>query len=140
MTSRREAGFTLVELLIVLAIVGLSLAMAMPLLARHLTGTSLNTATSEIRAALRNARSMAMVEDRAVVFRGDPGGGYWLDRNHYTLPLMSGAQPLRIAVAGGGAISFLPSGGSSGGRVVVASGGSRHEIAIDALTGRSDER
>jgi len=140
MTSQHDRGFTLVELLVVLAIVGMTMAIALPLLARHLTGTSLNAATTEIRAALRNARSTAIAEDRPVVFRGDPGGGYWLDRNHFTLPLMSNTQPLRVAVAGGAAISFYPSGGSSGGRVLVVSGGAERRIAVDMLTGRADEK
>ena len=74
---------------------------------------------------MRGARSTAIAEDRAVVFRGDPGGGYWLDRNHFTLPLMNGAPPLRVATEGGGQISFFPSGGSSGGRIVVVSGDGR---------------
>jgi general secretion pathway protein H len=140
MTSRRERGFTLIELLVVLAIIGLSLAIAMPLLARHVTGATLNAASGEIRAALRGARSTAMVEDRPVVFQGDPGGGYWLDRHHFTLPLMSGARPLRVATEGGAQISFFPSGGSSGGRILVSSGSGQREIAVDALTGRADER
>ena len=132
------AGFTLVELLAVLAIVGMALAVAMPLLARHVSGATLNAAASEIRAALRGARSTAIAEDRPVVFQGDPGGGYWLDRNHFTLPLMTGAQPLRVATRGGARISFYPSGGSSGGRILLISGGGEREIAIDALTGRAD--
>jgi general secretion pathway protein H len=147
MTSRvrssavgRPPGFTLVELLVVLAIAGMMLALAVPLLAAHVTGASLNSATREIRAALRDARSTAIAEDRPVVFRGDPGGGYWLDRNHFTLPVMTGTQPLRVAVLGGAQIAFYPSGGSSGGRILVVSGGGQREIAVDALTGRADER
>lgn len=134
------AGFTLIELLVVVAIIGLSLAIAMPLLARHAGGAALNAAASEIRSALSQARSTAIVEDRTIVFRGDPGGGYWLGRNHFTLPLMSGAQPLRVATTGGPEISFFPSGGSSGGRIVVSSGGSERQIAVDAVTGHADVR
>ena len=140
MTSRRDAGFTLVELLVVLAIIGMSLAIALPLLASHVGGAALNAATSEIRAALRGARSTAIAEDRPVIFRGDPGGGYWLGRHHFTLPLMNGGQPLRVAVEGGAWISFYPSGGSSGGRIVVVSGNAQRRITVDTLTGRADER
>jgi|SRR5215469_2343625 len=139
MTSRPDPGFTLIELLIVLAIIGLSLAMAMPFFARHVGGAGLNAASSEIRAALRQARSTAITEDRAVVFQADPAGGYWLDRRHFALPEQRGTAPLRVATQGGGRISFLPSGGSSGGRIVVSGGGTLREIAVDTLTGRADE-
>lgn len=137
--GRRNLGFTLIELLIVLAIIGLSLAIAVPLLTRHTGSAALNAATSEIHAALGQARSTAIVEDRTIVFRGDAGGGYWLDRNHFTLPLMNGTRPLRVATSGGPSISFFPSGGSSGGRIVVSNGGSEREIAVDALSGRAND-
>ena len=136
----RETGFTLVELLVVLAIIGMTLAITVPLLAGHLTGAALNAATGEIRTALRNARSTAIVEDRAVIFRGDPGGGYWLDSHHFTLPLMNGSEPLRVAIEGGAQILFYPSGGSSGGRIIVVGGNALRRIAVDALTGRADEK
>jgi general secretion pathway protein H len=140
MTSRPERGFTLVELLVVLALAGMALALAVPLIARHATGPSLDAATAQIRAGLRGARSTAMTEGRAVVFQGDPGSGYWLDRRHVELPEMSGGAALRVATAGGARISFYPSGGSSGGRIVVSSGEGHREIAIDSITGRADAR
>ncbi|HTQ35342.1 MAG TPA: GspH/FimT family pseudopilin [Stellaceae bacterium] len=140
MTSRRDAGFSLIELLVVLAIIGMSLAIALPLLAGHVGGATLNAATSEIRAALRGARSTAITEDRPVIFRGDPAGGYWLGHRHFSLPLMNGGQPLRVAIEGGAWISFYPSGGSSGGRIVVVSANAQRRITVDTLTGRADER
>jgi general secretion pathway protein H len=140
MISRRNPGFTLVELVVVLAIAGMALTIAMPIVGHHFAGAPLNAATSEIRAALRGARSTAIAEDRPVVFQGDPGGGYWLDRRHLTLPVMSVTQPLRVAIEGGNRISFFSSGGSSGGRILVSSGSGNREIVVDALTGRADER
>lgn len=137
MISRREHGFTLIELLVVLAIVGLAVAMAVPLLAPRVAGASLDAAASEIRTALREARSTAIGEDRAVVFRGD-SGGYWLGRRHFALSGMRGPAGLSIATEGGVEIAFYPSGGSSGGRIRITDGSADREIAVDALTGRAD--
>jgi prepilin-type N-terminal cleavage/methylation domain-containing protein len=139
MISRRERGFTLIELLAALAVIGLSLAIALPLLAGHGDGAALSAAASEIRTAVNEARSTALAEDRTIVFRGDPGGGYWIDRNHFTLPAMNGSQPLRVATLGGAQISFFPSGGSSGGRIVVLSGSGERQVTIDMLSGRANE-
>ena len=121
-----------------LAIVGLGLTMAVPLLTRHRGGVSLDAATREIRTALREAHSTSIAEDRVVVFQGAAGGGYWLDQRHFTLPASSADNSVEIATAGGQRISFYPSGGSSGGRVVVTNGGEYRAIAVDALTGRAD--
>jgi general secretion pathway protein H len=140
MISRRDAGFTLIELLVVLAIIGMTLALAMPLLAGRTTGASVNAAVGEIRAALRGARSTAIAEDRPVVFRGDPGGGFWLDRRHFSLPAMSGGAAPRVTLDGATQIAFFPSGGSSGGRIRLAMGDAGRVITVDPLTGRADAR
>src|SRR5580704_5113851 len=61
-------GFTLIELVVVLAIIGLSLAVVIPLFGAGGRATALTAATGEIRAALRTARSTAIAEDRKVFF------------------------------------------------------------------------
>jgi general secretion pathway protein H len=126
-------GFTLLELLVVLAILGAVIAMALPYLGRRQPNVALAGAASEIRAVLRAARATAIAEDRPVAFSGDPEGGYRLDGRPYHLVV--GA--VRVETTGGSRISFFPSGGSSGGRVVVRSTNARREIEIDAITGHA---
>jgi general secretion pathway protein H len=137
--DRSPGGFTLIELVVVLALIGLSLGVVMPLLGKGVPGTALTAATSEIRAALRTARSTAIAEDRKVLFHAD-STGYWLDRRHFSLPAANGLDPPRIRGEGGTRIAFFPSGGSSGGRILVGDGSGRREIAVDAISGRADVR
>jgi general secretion pathway protein H len=134
---RFSAGFTLLELVVALAILGLVLAITLPLLGRRNADAAVAGAAIEIRAALRTARDAAIVDSRPVIFRGDKGG-YWIDRRRYLLGGISGsASGIRIAVLGGQRISFFPSGGSSGGHILVRGASLSREIAVDPLTGRA---
>jgi prepilin-type N-terminal cleavage/methylation domain-containing protein len=133
-----RGGFTLVELLVVLAILALMVGMTMPLLGNSVPRAAVGAAAAEIRAALRGAGSQAIAEGRTVVFRGDPGAGYWVDRRHHALTTTRASGiPVRVAVAGAGRVSFFAWGGSSGGLVWVESPDGRHEIAVDAVTGHA---
>jgi general secretion pathway protein H len=136
-TSHPSAGFTLIELLVVLAIVGVAIGLVVPFLARRQPQVSLAGAAIELTAVLRGARAEAIAEDRPVVFSGG-AGGYFVDGRWRRLAVAAAAPAaLRIDIAGGARISFYPSGGSSGGRVVVRNRTARREIAVDAVTGNA---
>lgn len=135
MRDRRAAGFTLIELVVVLAIIGLMLGLTLPLIGRSIPGAALDAAAREIRIALRDARISAIGEGHAVTFRADPAGGYWLGRDYR--PLAAAAEThagLRVA---GAPIVFFASGGSSGGRIVIGGSAGKRELAVDPVTGRA---
>ncbi len=136
--SRRPNGFTLLELLVVLAVLGLIYALALPALSGVVAGPRLDGEARHLVAALREARSTAIVGGRAVAFRVDAGAGTWragdrrgrIDRR-LTLGLETppgGAEPA--------AIRFFPDGGATGGRLTLAGAAGVRHVDVHWLTGR----
>ena len=134
----RNGGFTLLEMVVVLAILGVVIALMLPYLGKREPNVALIGAATEIRAALRAARATAIGEDRAVAFGGDTEGGYRIDGHHYRLVAAAAAvSALWVETPGGSQISFFPTGGSSGGRIVLHGAQARREIEVDAITGHA---
>ena len=134
--KRGCGGFTLIEMIVVLAILAVAIGLVVPLFGQRGAGAELSAAAGRVRAAMGEARATAIAEGRPIVFRGDRGGGYWLDNRHLGFDT-DAAGRLRVLTAGNALVAFFPSGGSSGGRVVVQGPYSRREIAVDAVTGRA---
>ncbi|MEI9886381.1 MAG: GspH/FimT family pseudopilin [Rhizomicrobium sp.] len=132
-----EAGFTLTELLVVLAIIGLLVAAVPALLQSALPGARSLAAARALAGDLRAARGQAIAGGGATAIRFDAARQIYLsepgDRRH-VLPhairfSLQGAKP---AVR----IGFYPDGSSTGGVVLVGDAAQRHRVAIDWLSGR----
>ena len=125
------SGFTLIETIVVLVILGLALSIVAGFLPRRNTTLELTAATARVTGALRLARSRAMVESRPVLFAAAPDGhGFRLDNVPVTLgPAVALAmQQPRIL--------FAPDGSASGGSLRVVVDGKQRMIRVDWLTGR----
>jgi general secretion pathway protein H len=129
------AGFTLIELVVVLAILGLVLAVLMPNLGGSRDTVELRAAATEIRALLRSARSAAIATNHEVLFTVDDAGhGYTLDGGAAKFRTGGFAERrLRVEPA---RIAFFATGGSSGGRLVIRGRLGEQVIAIDGVTGQ----
>ena len=141
--SRASAGFTLLELLVVLMLMVMVYALAVPMISAGMPGTELKGAARQLAAGLRQARSLAVtrkeestlmldVEQRNFKVSGD--------QRRYALPAkvdislftaQSELLPDKI-----GAIRFYPDGSSTGGRITVKSGVRKYDINVDWLTGQ----
>ncbi len=154
MTARRtQAGFTLLELLVVLAIAGTLMSLVPPAAGRAGDGARLRGAVQALAGSLALARSAAVMSNADAVFVLDlanrrygvsgPGGGGALNGRLDSDLRIALTTDARDSVqdgdrAGGrGAIRFHPDGGSPGGELRVANRAGAMVIRVDWLTGRT---
>jgi|SRR5215472_5750687 len=138
----REAGFTLLELIVVLAILGLLaafIAMRGPPISHAL---ALRSVASEIVAGLRATRQYAITANRPAEYTVDLAHRTAHGADGPTVQLPLGTDVIILTAAGEvrGAevadIRFEPNGSSTGGRIVLVDGQRRTGIGISWLTGR----
>ncbi len=136
-------AFTLVELLVVLAVVGGIIAIAVPNLYRALPGVELRAGADELTAGLRQARAQAISGNRPVAFEIDgqagrygTGAGGPDGRLQPGLGISLVTARAQVSGPARGAILFFPDGTSTGGRIELAKGGRQAVIEVDWLTGR----
>jgi len=139
---RPTAGFTLIEILVTLAILGFALMLFVGYKAPWSTALDLKGTAAELAQQLRLARAEAIARDRPVEFA--------LDLAHHAYRIDDGpAHPLpgRLAVQmltivgeqqgpGAAAIRFNPDGSATGGRISLSAGRRRIAVGVDWLTGR----
>ncbi len=141
----RRAGFTLLELLVVLVIASLAVSLVGPAFQRILPGLGLEVESRKLEALLRHARSQAILTGKRVTVSqdGETGGLLLSDREQpyslpeqYSLTLESGPGVSDPSLAGA-QILFYPRGDSSGGSLSLAlDQGGREDISVDWLSGR----
>jgi type II secretory pathway pseudopilin PulG len=119
--------------MIVLAILSLVAVLSFSYVIKDRERAALGGAVQVVRAALDNARAAAIAQDREVTFAGGIDG-YRIDGARQGFAVNAG---LVVEISGRARISFFPSGGSSGGRVMVRDGVKRRDIDVEALTGRA---
>lgn len=137
----RQAGFTLIEISVVLVIVALAYGLVAPALSNFVAGTRLEGAARELAMALREARSTAIVSGRALHFKIDPTAPGWQfgDRHGaFDRRLTLTLETVTSALGAGSEtwIEFFPDGHSTGGRVLLESAGQRRVVEVHWLTGR----
>jgi general secretion pathway protein H len=139
---RRAAGFTLIELVVVLAVMSLMIAMVVGRGSPVSPSTHARGAIRAISGALRAARSEAVMSNRSVAFNLDTTNRrfWWGSQppvtisNDLSLALMTASdQTVSDAV---GRIRFDPDGGSTGGRVAIGTSDRTWWVGVDWLSGR----
>jgi general secretion pathway protein H len=139
---RQCTGFTLVEVLIVLAIIVAIIAILVPIGARQRQHAQLAAGAREVAEGLRLTRSRAILDSSPAAFLIDVRQNLFRVAGAATpeeLPPGVNAVLLttRDATNGTsvGAIRFYPDGSSTGGGVTLSAAGEAYLVSVDWLTG-----
>ncbi len=142
-TGRARSGFTLLELLIVLMLMGLITALTIPVFSGGVSTTQLKSAAREVAAGLRQARGQAIAQKAEAVLELDVTGRAFRVLPDPRLHMLPAGIDIKLFTAQSdlvndriGAIRFYPDGGSNGGRVTLAAGERKYDVDVDWLTGR----
>jgi general secretion pathway protein H len=139
----RAQGFSLLELLIVVVIMGMVYVLVPGMIFGGVSGADLRASSRDIASALRQARSLAVNARREAIVTLD------LDQRAFALTgsarvfKLPEKLDLKLYTAQSeivnerqGAIRFFPDGSSTGGRVTLASGERKYLVDVDWLTGK----
>jgi general secretion pathway protein H len=137
-----DAGFTLIEVVVVLAVLGFALVLLVGYRSPWSKGFDIDSTAAELAGRLRLVRSEAIAGNRPVVLEFDLPGRRYRGGTAAPRALPTGLAIELLTVAGerpnaaGGGILFHPDGSSTGGRIVLADGTRRVAVGVDWLTGR----
>ncbi len=135
-------GFTLIETIVVLAILGFALVLVIGYRPPWSKRLDIDTAAAALAAELRLVRSEAIAANRAVGFELDLANHRYRPGAAAPRSFPPGLSIELLMVSGerqgetGGAIRFHPDGSSTGGRIVLADWTRRVAVGVDWLTGR----
>jgi general secretion pathway protein H len=140
---RREHGFTLVELMVVLMIAALMLTLVGTSISRSISGAEMRQAANKVAASMRYTRTRAILTKSEQVFLLDTESRKYTaaDREPVELPdgmnveLNTARSELTSETAGG--IRFFPDGGSTGGNVRLEANGRIYRVNVAWLTGEA---
>jgi general secretion pathway protein H len=138
---RKPRGVSLLEMLLVVALIAIAGMLAAMVLTGGLDGMRLRSSSKEIAAQLRYARAQAIATGQPQRFVIDPAGHHWQgpNRRQGNIPSslgveFTGAREAQ-ARAGEGGILFFPDGASTGGRVQLSAKKAAWRIDVAWLTG-----
>ena len=140
---RRSAGFTLLELVLVLAIGAAIYALMLELPASGASTADLKAAARSLASGLRQAQITAMTRRHDASLTLDLDAREFLvsgDTRPRKLPegvdLKLYTAESEVTSQRTGGIRFYPDGSSTGGRITVSSGKREYLVDVDWLTGR----
>jgi general secretion pathway protein H len=141
-TSRTEGGFTLLELIVVLALGAVIYAIVLSAPLGRASSADLKAART-LASGLRQAQTTAMATRRDALLTLDVESREFITSGEQQARQLPENIELKLYAAQSevtserrGSIRFYPDGSSTGGRITVASGERKYLVDVDWLTGR----
>lgn len=141
LTKPAQAGFSLLELMVVMVLIVLLFTVVGLSVGRSVAGAELRNTAREITAAMRHTRGQAIIQRQQQVFNVDAGARTWQAAGSDPVSLPEGLgitlNTARSELTGenAGGIRFYPDGASTGGSVVLTADGREWHITVGWLTG-----
>lgn len=137
----QQSGFTLIELVAVIILLGIALSVASLSFSKSLSSAKVEAASRDLVAALRYTRGQAIVKGKEATFDLDlasnsyhaPGRSVVQLPKTMRLNLYTAAQEQTSETSG--SIRFFPDGASTGGHISVLMDRAEWRINVDWLTG-----
>lgn len=141
-TKHAKHGFTLLEMLVVLAIIALTLTLALPQFARSDRPLETKQLALQLAAYARAAQTEAIRSGRTTTMIVDLTTKHmWVEKVRPmidippTISVSMTTARADVPLTNRGDITFFPDGSATGARIVLSSTGQHYEVIVDWLTG-----
>ena len=142
-TIIRQRGFTLIEMVVVIVLIGLAYTLLPKLAFGGVSGPELKSNVRAVATGLRMARDAAINTKREATLTIDLNARIFTVQNDARVHKLNEKIEVKLYTAQAdlvsekvGAIRFFPDGSSNGGRVTIGAGGRDFAVDVDWLTGR----
>jgi prepilin-type N-terminal cleavage/methylation domain-containing protein len=135
MDCQNRVGFSLIELIVVLSLMGILLAIGVPASNKLLLSYQLNGSARRVQTDLQNIKMRAAAENLGFQFTYGAGSGSYTIRRDGTV-FVSKPLPEGIVITQAGTVSFSPRGTAGSNRVRLQSRGGACKQVVVSSTGR----
>ena len=139
----RQRGFTLIEIMVVIVLIGLAYALLPKLAFGGVSGPELKSNVRAVATGLRMTRDTAINSKQEATLTLDLDAHVFRVQNDARVHKLNEKIDVKLYTSQAdlvsekiGSIRFFPDGSSNGGRVTVGAGGRDFAVDIDWLTGR----
>ncbi len=139
----RSCGFTLVELLVVMAIMAFVMGLVATSISRSISGAESRVAARKLTIALRYTRTQAILKKTQTIFLVDTEARTYQAPGKAIVELPEGMDVIlttarsELTSESAGGIRFFPDGGSTGGHVELIVNGREYRVNVAWLTGEA---